>query len=106
MLIHAISNPIPNKTVWIIVIFFGSLLGAIVYYFVIKKRYTVLLVPPVPTVSMQNNTTTVYPDTAMPISQIVQSPIPMATTTLESVMPIVQPTIVASTEAINIPPNA
>jgi hypothetical protein len=55
---------------------------------------------------MQNNTTTVYPDTAMPISQIVQSPIPMATTTLESVMPIVQPTIVASTEAINIPPNA
>ncbi len=105
MLIHAISNPIPNKAVWIIVIFFGSLFGAIIYYFVIKKRHTVVLVPSVPTVSMQNNTATVYPDTTVPVSQIVQNPIPMATTTIEPVTPIVQPSIIASTEATNIPPS-
>ena len=45
MLIHAISNPIPNKVLWVAVIFFLSLLGAVIYYFVIKRKYTSVMVP-------------------------------------------------------------
>lgn len=39
MLVHAISKPIPNKIVWILVIFFLSPIGMIVYYFAIKRKF-------------------------------------------------------------------
>ena len=39
MLVHAISKPIPNKIVWILVIFFLSPVWAIVYYFAIKRNF-------------------------------------------------------------------
>lgn len=39
MLVHAISKPIPNKIVWILVIFFLSPIWAIVYYFAIKRNF-------------------------------------------------------------------
>jgi multidrug efflux pump subunit AcrB len=39
MLIHAASKPIPNKTVWILVIVFTGCIGAIVYFFVVKKPF-------------------------------------------------------------------
>jgi len=39
MLVHAISKPIPNKVVWILVIFFLSPIGMIVYYFAIKRKF-------------------------------------------------------------------
>lgn len=44
MLVHAFSNPIPDKVLWIAVIFFLSFIWAIIYYFVIKRRYQVVLV--------------------------------------------------------------
>lgn len=45
MLIHALSNPIPNKILWVAVIFFVSFIGAVIYYFVIKRSYTSIMVP-------------------------------------------------------------
>lgn len=40
MLMHALSNPIPNKVVWVLLIFLMPFVWAIVYYFVIKRSYT------------------------------------------------------------------
>ena len=48
MLIHALSNPVPNKALWALFIFFIFPIWAIVYYFVIKKKYTTVLVPNIP----------------------------------------------------------
>gem|GEM_PF-5438428 len=39
MLVHAISKPIPNKVLWILVIVLLSPIGAIVYYFSIKRHF-------------------------------------------------------------------
>lgn len=39
MLVHAITKPIPNKIIWILVIFFLSPIWAIVYYFAIKRHF-------------------------------------------------------------------
>lgn len=37
MLFHAISNPVPNKAMWILIIIFFGWLGALIYYFIVKK---------------------------------------------------------------------
>lgn len=39
MFIHAISNKIPNKFLWIIILIFLSYLWAIIYYFVVKRKF-------------------------------------------------------------------
>lgn len=39
MLIHAITKPIENKPLWIIIILIGSTLGAIIYYFAVKRKF-------------------------------------------------------------------
>jgi len=37
MLIHAASNPIENKALWIVILIFTGIIGAVVYYFVVKR---------------------------------------------------------------------
>ncbi len=39
MLIHAASNEIPEKIVWVIILIFTGLIGAIIYYFVVKRKF-------------------------------------------------------------------
>lgn len=39
MIVHASSNPIDNRAVWIIIMVFFHGLGAIVYYFSVKRPY-------------------------------------------------------------------
>ena len=49
MVIHAASNPIENKALWIIVLIFTGIFGAIIYYFVVKRKFSKAgqpLVPP------------------------------------------------------------
>lgn len=38
MLVHAIKHDIDYKPVWILVIWFMSIIGAIIYYFAVKKK--------------------------------------------------------------------
>jgi Phospholipase_D-nuclease N-terminal len=69
MLIHALSNPIPNKIMWVAVIFFISLVGAIIYYFVIKRKCVAVFVPPVVTQTVPNTS-------PVPTAPTIQSSIP------------------------------
>lgn len=39
MVIHAASNPIENKALWIIVLIFTGVFGAIIYYFAVKRHF-------------------------------------------------------------------
>jgi hypothetical protein len=39
MFIHAVSKPIENKALWIVILIFTGAIGAIVYYFVVKKKF-------------------------------------------------------------------
>jgi sterol desaturase/sphingolipid hydroxylase (fatty acid hydroxylase superfamily) len=39
MLIDAIKKPIENKMLWILVVFFGNILGALIYFFVVKRAH-------------------------------------------------------------------
>ncbi len=39
MLVHAAKNPIPNKTIWIVLMVLFALPASIVYYFVVKRGY-------------------------------------------------------------------
>jgi hypothetical protein len=39
MLVHAATNDIKDKVVWIIVLVFTHLLGAIIYYYAVKRSY-------------------------------------------------------------------
>ncbi len=51
MFVHALSNPISYKIVWILVIFIFSILGAIAYYFIVNRPYVAAqlsLLPPKP----------------------------------------------------------
>ena len=74
MLIHAISKPIPNKVLWILIIFFLNLLGAIIYYFVIRKNFN-----PVGNPSINNLINPVY---MAPVA-----PAPVAPAALNSMTP-------------------
>lgn len=38
MLVHSITNPIPNKIIWIIVNVVFGVMGALVYYLAVKQR--------------------------------------------------------------------
>lgn len=48
MLIHAASNEIPEKIVWIIILVFTGFLGAIIYYFVVKRKFNKESKDPIP----------------------------------------------------------
>jgi hypothetical protein len=39
MLIHAISKPIHDKALWIIILLLFNIIGAIVYYFAVKRHF-------------------------------------------------------------------
>lgn len=39
MLIHAISKPIHDKALWIIILLLFNVVGAIVYYFAVKRHF-------------------------------------------------------------------
>lgn len=39
MLVHAATNEIKDKVMWIIIIIFTHFIGAAIYYYVVKKPY-------------------------------------------------------------------
>ncbi len=39
MIVHAASNQIENKPMWIIIMVLTGVIGALVYYFVVKRQY-------------------------------------------------------------------
>jgi len=51
MVIHAASNPIENKALWIIVLIFTGVFGAIIYYFAVKRKFSKAGAPLVPSQS-------------------------------------------------------
>lgn len=44
-IIHALSNPIPNKVLWVLVLIVLGIVGSIIYYFVIIRKYKTVLLP-------------------------------------------------------------
>lgn len=39
MLIHAATNEIKDKVVWVLVLIFTHIIGAVIYYFVVKRPF-------------------------------------------------------------------
>lgn len=39
MLIHAISKPIENKGMWVVLLIFTGIIGALIYYFMVKRNF-------------------------------------------------------------------
>ena len=39
MIVHAASNPIENKAMWIVLMALTGIIGAIVYYFAVKRNF-------------------------------------------------------------------
>ncbi len=39
MIIHAASNQIENKAMWVILMVFAGFIGALIYYFVVKRKF-------------------------------------------------------------------
>ena len=40
MLVHAITKPIQNKTLWVILLIIFGIVAAIIYYFVVKRKFS------------------------------------------------------------------
>lgn len=57
MLIHACSNDIPNKVLWIVLLFLFGIIAAIVYYFVVKRHCVTNYVSPANTQPHQASVT-------------------------------------------------
>ena len=55
MLIHAISKPVENKAMWVVVLVFTGIIGAILYYFMVKRKYQAPTVPMPPSQPMQSS---------------------------------------------------
>lgn len=53
MIIHAIKNPIANKTLWIIFLLVLGQVAAIIYYFAVKRDFHSSAPPPADTPPMQ-----------------------------------------------------
>jgi hypothetical protein len=102
MLIHALSNPIPNKIMWVAVIFFISLVGAIIYYFVIKRKCVAVFVPPVVTQTVPNTS-------PVPTHQATQASAPVYPSPISTDIPtpvVPSPTPVEPTSSTLISPLA
>lgn len=87
MLVHAFGNPIPNKTLWILAIFFFSPLGAIIYYFVVKRSF------------QHQNPPGQYPQAGISSQNLYTPPSPqniVETNVSSIVTPVVTPTIPAN----------
>lgn len=52
MLVHALTQPIPSKVLWLLIIFFIPVIGPIVYYFAVKRTFTPESAKPVSTPSV------------------------------------------------------
>ena len=97
MLIHACSNNIPNKVLWIVLLVGIGLIGgglviAIVYYFVVKRHCVTNYIPPAGTQPYQASVTLGYHEGPIATTQV--NPIPpvaptttSVSTTISSVVP-------------------
>lgn len=47
MLIHAITKPIPNKALWLVLILLTGIIGSVVYFFVVKRKFAESTLAPV-----------------------------------------------------------
>ncbi|MFO0764050.1 MAG: hypothetical protein U0518_04320 [Candidatus Gracilibacteria bacterium] len=89
MLIHACSNNIPNKILWIallvgIGLIGGGLVIAIVYYFVVKRHCVASYIPPANTQPYQASVTVGYHEGPVATTPFV-APTPPTTTPIQTV---------------------
>ena len=103
MLIHACSNDIPNKVLWIVLLFLFGIIAAIVYYFAVKRHCTTNYIPPVNTQPYQASVTVGYQEGPVTTTPFV-APAPPTTPPMNPITPIattpvsttVQPTMAPS----------
>ena len=103
MLIHACSNDIPNKVLWIVLLFLFGIIAAIVYYFAVKRHCTTNYIPPANTQPYQASVTVGYqegPVATTPV--VVVAPVPPAPPTTPPVNPI---TPIITTPVSTMPPT-
>ena len=104
MLIHACSNDIPNKVLWIVLLFLFGIIAAIVYYFAVKRHCTTNYIPPANTQPYQASVTVGYqegPVATTPV--VVVAPVPPTITPVNPITPIV--TTPVSTVPPTTPPS-
>ena len=101
MLVHACSNNIPNKVLWIVLLFLFGIIAAIVYYFVIKRHCVANYIPPVNTQPYQANITVGYQEGPVATTPFVAPvpPTPSTTPPANPIMPII------NTSVPNVPPT-
>ena len=87
MLIHACSNDIPNKVLWIVLLFLFGIIAAIVYYFAVKRHCTTNYIPPVNTQPYQASVTVGYQEGPVATTPFVApvAPVSPATTPAQTV---------------------
>ena len=103
MLIHACSNDIPNKVLWIVLLFLFGIIAAIVYYFAVKRHCVTNYIPPANTQPYQASVTVGYqegPVATTPV--VVVAPVPPAPPTTPPVNPI---TPIITTPVSTMPPT-
>ena len=98
MLIHACSNNIPNKVLWIVLLFLFGIIAAIVYYFAVKRHCTTNYIPPVNTQPYQASVTVGYQEGTVTTTPFV-APIPPTITPVNPITPI------ATTPVPTVPPT-
>ena len=106
MLIHACSNDIPNKVLWIVLLFLFGIIAAIVYYFAVKRHCTTNYIPPANTQPYQASVTVGYQEGPVATTLFV-APVPSApptTTPANPITPII--TTPVSTVSPTTPPSA
>lgn len=84
MLVHACSNNIPNKVLWIVLLFLFGIIAAIVYYFVVKRHCVTNYVPPANTQPYQASVTVGYHEGPVATTPFV-APTPPTTTPIQTV---------------------
>ena len=87
MLIHACSNNIPNKVLWIVLLFLFGIIAAIVYYFAVKRHCTTNYIPPANTQPYQASVTVGYHEGPVTTTPFV-APVPPTTPPMNPITPI------------------
>ncbi len=101
MLIHACSNDIPNKVLWIVLLFLFGIIAAIVYYFAVKRHCTTNYIAPANTQPYQASVTVGYQEGPVATTLFV-APVPSAPPTTTPANPI---TPIITTPASTVPPT-
>lgn len=102
MLIHACSNNIPNKVLWIVLLFLFGIIAAIVYYFAVKRHCVTNYVPQANTQPYQASVTVGYQEGPVTTTPFV-APVSPTTPPVNPIAPII--TTPVSTVPPTTPPS-